>query len=90
MEESALYYVDMIKVSDGAPSEVIMNMQISYMDGRYRIWNIGVDDEWEKEHGIEKDTVDSLVNLMFRYSLPFKHGMLLTFYSSERTGYMNY
>lgn len=74
VEESALYYVDMIKVSDGVSSGLIMHMQISYMDGRYRIWDIGVDNEWEKEHGIEKDTVDSLVNLMFRYSLPFRHG----------------
>lgn len=74
VEESALYYVDVIRVSDGVPSEIIMYMEISYMDGRYRIWNIGVEDEWEKEHGIEKDTVDSLTNLMFRYSLPFKHG----------------
>ena len=74
VEESALYYVDMIKVSDGVSSEVIMHMQISYMDGRYRIWDIGVDNKWEKEHGIEKDTVDSLIDLMFRYSLPFRHG----------------
>lgn len=74
VEESALYYVDMIKVSDSAPSEVIMHMQISYMDGRYRIWDIGVDNKWEKEHGIEKDTVDSLIDLMFRYSLSFRHG----------------
>lgn len=79
VEASALYYVDMIRVSDGAPSEVIMYMQISYMDGGYRIWHIGVDEEWEKEHGIEKDTVDSLTNLMFRYSLPFKHGSSVKF-----------
>lgn len=74
MEESALYYVDMIKVSDDAPSEITMDIQIAYMDGRYRIWDIGVYDKWMEEHGIEKDTVDSLANFGFLYSLPFKHG----------------
>lgn len=74
VEEAALYCTDMIRVSDGAPSNIFMDIQIAYIDGRYRIWDIGVSDEWMKEHGIEKDIVDSLVNLDFRYSLPFKHG----------------
>lgn len=73
-KESVLYYADVIKASDCGPSEIIMDVWMVYMDGRFRIWHIFVGEEWAKEHGITRDTIDFLLDSNFRYSLPFKYG----------------